>query len=133
MQRSEPDAGVPAEQLEHRTPALTVETAPYKTKSPHGGLGLTQRSQRERDAGQSEVQRTVLNVADRSDEPVQASGGCPPVTGFDQNLGGFLQRQHHASAAVVERRVTLSMGMFDQPVRGPPRKTLDLLGASVRN
>jgi hypothetical protein len=133
VQGSEANAGVPAEQLEHRTPALPIEAAPYDTESLHGLIRAAQCPHGERDAGRPEVQGTVLHVVDRSDELVQALGGCPPVTGFDQSFGSFLQRQHHAGTAVVERRVTCGIGMFDQPVRRPPRKSLDLLGASVRN
>jgi len=65
VQRREPNAGVPREQLEHRAPPLTVEPAPDMTKGPAGIVGSPQRSKRERKTCQPEVQGTVLKVLGR--------------------------------------------------------------------
>ena len=122
VQRAQGDAGVTAEQLEHRAPALTVEPGPHPVQGAPRRPAcrrvtqlVVHRLQGNRHAGQAEVQRAVLLVIGRGGDGRGATQRGVSVAVVPEVPLGLQQRQHDSRRPVVQRHARLGAGHDGRP------------------
>jgi len=105
VQRTESDAGITHEELEHLVPSLPVAATTNPVQCPVCGCVLPKRTQRDRDADQPEVKRAALEAVDLCAQCIRTPCDGLEVSVIAEVLVCLVQREDHTGQTVVEGRV----------------------------
>jgi len=105
VQRTESDAGITHEELEHLVPSLPVEAITNPVQRPVRGCVPAKRTQRDRDADEPEVQRAALQAVDLRAQCIRAPRDGLAVPVIAEVPVCLVQRKDHTGQTVVEGRV----------------------------
>ena len=125
MQGAEADPRVPREQFEHLVPSLPVKALADQAERPVGWPMAVESAERDRDPGQPEEERAVLDAVGLRGECIRRPGGGLAVTVVAEVLVRLVQRQGDPGQSVVKGRVRESARAQDQPIDGLAGQVLD--------